>query len=79
MSEKDISKADILKQVRAKIKELNCNCYIFLAGDDHDSEYPPEADKRTRFLTGFTGSAGTAIVCEDEAFFFDRFKIFSTS
>ena len=30
-------------------------------------EYVPEAFKRRQFLSGFTGSAGTAVVTEDQA------------
>jgi Xaa-Pro aminopeptidase len=36
--------------------------YVIPSEDAHASEYPPESDLRRGFITGFTGSAGTAIV-----------------
>lgn len=31
------------------------------------SEYPPDCDARRAFVSGFDGSAGTAVVCTDTA------------
>lgn len=36
--------------------------YIVPTEDPHMSEYPPDCYKRREWLTGFTGSAGTAVV-----------------
>ncbi|KAK7109470.1 xaa-Pro aminopeptidase 1-like [Littorina saxatilis] len=41
--------------------------YIIPTGDAHQSEYVAECDQRRTFITGFTGSAGTAVVTETEA------------
>ena len=38
------------------------SAYVIPSSDAHFSEYTPERDKRRAFLTGFTGSAGTAVV-----------------
>jgi Xaa-Pro aminopeptidase len=38
--------------------------------DSHQSEYLPPSDERLAWLTGFTGSAGTAIVLANEAAIF---------
>jgi len=38
------------------------DAYIIPTGDAHQSEYVAECDDRRAFLSGFTGSAGTAIV-----------------
>lgn len=41
--------------------------YIVPSGDAHQSEYLAPCDQRRAYLTGFTGSAGTAVVTEDQA------------
>jgi Xaa-Pro aminopeptidase len=41
------------------------------------SEYTPEAYKRRAFLTGFNGSAGTAVVTADEAFLWTDSRYFN--
>jgi len=38
------------------------------SSDAHQSEYPTEYDKCRRFLSGFTGSAGTLLVMKEEAY-----------
>ena len=40
----------------------NLAAYIIPSTDAHSSEYVAECDKRRQFISGFTGSAGTAIV-----------------
>lgn len=39
------------------------HAYVVPSEDAHASEYPADSDLRRAFITGFTGSAGTAIVC----------------
>ena len=41
--------------------------YIVMSGDAHQSEYICKADERRSFLSGFDGSAGTAVVTETSA------------
>ncbi|XP_064599693.1 xaa-Pro aminopeptidase 1-like [Liolophura sinensis] len=43
------------------------HAYIIPTGDAHQSEYVAPCDCRREFITGFTGSAGTAIVTEKAA------------
>lgn len=38
------------------------DAYIIPTGDAHQSEYVAECDNRRAFISGFTGSAGTAVV-----------------
>ncbi|KAM7284626.1 hypothetical protein ISCGN_001720 [Ixodes scapularis] len=62
----------LLKRLRALMKNTThvsetIQAYIVPSGDAHQSEYIAPCDKRRAFLTGFTGSAGTAIVTEDQA------------
>ena len=40
---------------------------IVVSGDAHQSEYVMSRDKRIEFLSGFTGSAGTALITRDRA------------
>ncbi|XP_077992891.1 xaa-Pro aminopeptidase 1-like [Glandiceps talaboti] len=41
--------------------------YIVPSGDAHQSEYTAACDKRRGFLSGFDGSAGTAVVTHEDA------------
>ncbi|CAB3364597.1 Hypothetical predicted protein [Cloeon dipterum] len=54
-----------------KVKEFvgpePIHAYIISSGDAHQSEYLADCDKRRAFISGFTGSAGTAIVTDDHA------------
>jgi Xaa-Pro aminopeptidase len=43
------------------------HAFIIPSEDPHMSEYPPDKDARREFITGFTGSAGTAVVTPTEA------------
>ncbi|KAF4518461.1 hypothetical protein B566_EDAN002116 [Ephemera danica] len=43
------------------------HAYIIPSGDAHQSEYLADCDKRRAFISGFTGSAGTAVVTESHA------------
>jgi Xaa-Pro aminopeptidase len=43
------------------------NAYIIPSCDAHNSEYLASRDERRAFITGFTGSAGTAIVSSGPA------------
>jgi Xaa-Pro aminopeptidase len=43
------------------------HAYIIPTGDAHQSEYVAECDNRRAFISGFTGSSGTAIVTTNHA------------
>lgn len=58
-------KLDIL---RKKMKENNIDFYIIPTLDPHGSEYLPDYYRERAFVTGFTGSAGTAVVSKDKAY-----------
>lgn len=53
--------------LRAKMKELGVLAYCIPSSDPHQSEYLPESYKTREYISGFTGSAGTALVTMDEA------------
>ena len=56
-----------LAGIRGVMAQANLNAYVVPMGDAHASEYVSIADKRIEWLTGFTGSAGTALVTADAA------------
>ena len=43
------------------------DAYVFPSADNHQSEYVGEFFKSRAYVTGFTGSAGTAVITKDEA------------
>lgn len=57
-----------LEALREKMKEENIDFYIVPTGDPHGSEYPAMKYKDRQWLTGFTGSAGTALATMEEGF-----------
>jgi hypothetical protein len=56
-----------LEALRASLAEKDLDVYLVPSDDPHLSEYTPDAYKRRAFLTGFEGSAGTAVVTKEEA------------
>ena len=58
------SKVEVIRQL---LQVHGIGAYVQPMGDAHTSEYISDADKRVEWLTGFTGSAGTAVVTADKA------------
>ena len=56
-----------LEKLRAKMQEKGIDIYIIPTADFHLSEYVGEHFKAREYITGFTGSAGTAVVSKTEA------------
>lgn len=50
--------------------KLNCQAFLVPRVDRYQGEYVVEADERLAWLTGFTGSAGIAVVMPDEVTLF---------
>lgn len=48
-------------QLRDRMKELGIDAYLVPTADFHESEYVGEFFKCRHFLTGFNGTAGTAV------------------
>ena len=65
MSAAKKQKTSPLAQLRAELVADGVDAFIVGSGDAHQSEYVAESDMRRQFLTGFTGSAGTALVLAD--------------
>ncbi|CAK9787047.1 Creatinase/aminopeptidase [Cutaneotrichosporon oleaginosum] len=56
-----------LSSLRQLMRERNIGVYVVPSGDAHSSEYLAPCDARRAWLTGFTGSAGLAVVTQTEA------------
>lgn len=56
-----------LKQLRQLMAERHIDAYLIPTSDFHESEYVGDHFKCRQFVTGFTGSAGTAVVTAGEA------------
>ena len=65
-----------LELLRTKMKERGMDAYMVPTADFHESEYVGDHFKCRQFLTGFTGSAGIAVVTMKEAWPVGRWKIF---
>lgn len=56
-----------LALLRAKMRHHDVSAYLIETQDAHQSEYVADHDKRREWLTGFTGSAGSALVTSTSA------------
>ena len=56
-----------IAELRVLMKEKNIDAYVVPTADFHQSEYVGEHFKARKFITGFSGSAGTAVITADEA------------
>ena len=54
--------ADNLTALRDRLEELGVNAFLVPRGDEYLNEFVPSSAERLRWLTGFSGSAGMAIV-----------------
>ena len=59
-----------LAWLRAELSREGLDGFIVPHADEHQSEYLPPSAERLAWLTGFTGSAGAAIVLSDTAAIF---------
>ncbi|XP_069700118.1 xaa-Pro aminopeptidase ApepP-like [Periplaneta americana] len=51
-----------LRQLRERMVEANVSAYIITSQDEHQSEYVSSHDQRRAYISGFSGSAGDAVV-----------------
>lgn len=58
---------DRIEELRKKMEEQGIDVYIVPTADCHDSEYAGPYFKCREYITGFTGSAGTAVITKKEA------------
>ena len=59
--------AERIEALRAEMQKRNIDMYIVPTSDFHESEYVGDYFKARKYITGFTGSAGTAVITKDAA------------
>src|SRR5271156_3022048 len=59
-----------VSQLRAELAKRGIAGFIVPRADEHQNEYVPANAERLRWLTGFAGSAGMAVVLKDTAALF---------
>ena len=62
--------ASRVAKLRAALKKRGLDGVVVPRADRHQNEYAPPSEERLAWLTGFTGSAGAAIVLADRAALF---------
>ena len=67
MQDRDRQAAIRLSALRAALKSSGLNGFIVPKADEFQNEYVPAYADRLAWLTGFTGSAGHAVILEDKA------------
>jgi Xaa-Pro aminopeptidase len=59
-----------VERLRAELKRLGLDGFVVPRADRQQNEYLPASEERLAWLTGFTGSAGAAIVLAERAMLF---------
>ncbi|CAN3474407.1 putative Xaa-Pro aminopeptidase Fra1p [Diutina catenulata] len=62
----EISAGKKLRQLREQMREHEIGVYIVPSEDEHMSESPGLSEQRRGYISGFTGSAGVAIITLDD-------------
>ena len=62
-----MSVLDRIERLRNVMEQQKIDCYIIPTDDYHHSEYVGDYFKFREYITGFTGSAGTAVFTKDKA------------
>jgi len=65
-----LPRAARLARLRQQLVALGVNGFVVPRADEHQGEYVPPRGQRLAWLTGFTGSAGVAVVLRDRAALF---------
>ena len=69
-AEKPAPQQDKLAALRDEMKKRNIEGFYIPRADEFHGEYVPARSERLAWATGFTGSAGVAVVLKDKAGFF---------
>ena len=56
-----------IQRLREQMRERRMDAYLIPTSDFHQSEYVGEYFKSRQFITGFTGSAGSAVIKSDRS------------
>ncbi len=59
--------AERIEALRTEMRKRGIAIYLIPTSDFHESEYVGDYFKARQYLTGFTGSAGTAVITMKEA------------
>lgn len=62
---KEVNTCQRLQALREQMAEHDLGVYIVPSEDQHQSEYVSPRDQRRSFISGFSGSAGVAIITRD--------------
>jgi Xaa-Pro aminopeptidase len=65
-----LAPAERLSALRTLMAEQSLDAVLVPRGDEHLGEYVPPSAERLSWLTGFTGSAGLAVILKDRAALF---------
>ncbi|KAK6628402.1 hypothetical protein RUM43_002214 [Polyplax serrata] len=57
-----VNTTERLKDLRWLMRNENVSAYIVLSNDEHQSEIVSDHDKRMKFISGFSGSNGVAVI-----------------
>ncbi|ODV79923.1 Creatinase/aminopeptidase [Suhomyces tanzawaensis NRRL Y-17324] len=66
LPQSELSPAEKLHRLRQHMRAHKVGVYIIPSEDEHQSEYTTVADRRREYISGFTGSAGIAVVTLDD-------------
>lgn len=58
--------AERIEKLRSLMAEKGIDAYVVPTADFHQSEYVGEHFKARKFITGFSGSYGTAVITKDD-------------
>ncbi len=67
LSDMTVDTSARLGALRAQLWTAGVDGFLIPSEDAHASEYIQDADKRREFISGFSGSAGTALVTQESA------------
>ncbi|KAL9000029.1 MAG: hypothetical protein Q9169_001274 [Polycauliona sp. 2 TL-2023] len=62
-----VNTTERLRELRKLMKENSVDVYVVPSEDSHQSEYIAPCDARREFISGFSGSAGTAVITSEKA------------
>ena len=59
-----------INQLRNILNQESCDAYLIPKNDEYFGEYVPENKDRLKFISGFTGSAGLALILKNKSYLF---------
>ena len=56
-----------INQLRNILNKQNCDAYLIPKNDEYFGEYVPKNKDRLKFISGFTGSTGLALILKNKS------------